>query len=653
MVDSVEFFGDKAQAEVFSDQTSLQGFPVSGSTYGIISSGVAEQAPGNPDGFLSTFFSSSPGYIPESPDGFGVNDPATLRLSFTVPSGMETLSFSFRFATEEIPVYTDSIFQDFFVAELVRPDGSSQNVARLPDGSPVTVQNSNGFSSKPDDLSFNRVTSEITAEFDVSGSSSEQFDLYLSVADASDSALDSATFIDGLGVAGVNLTDPIADKRNRISSIRDSASTIIGDQSAEDRVDLAAEGLVDDIDEDRLGASPGQYRCALARMNSSESVTQVATDTVTGPDNPVDKTSENLYSFVTGAAIELLPEVGERAVGKILKRVPASILDDVTGLLDDAVQTVRGSGALPTSSLNDIDDNLNAYKISQSTRTSSAIRNNPDVAREAVKGAAGGTLKGGKLLAEATNPDAKENLLETVESILFETYYFFGDLPVVDIPNPDNVTIPSFDINYDLPDEELPDILEGAVPDKIRISSGEVNIDISEVPALGDVSRLLDEFNEVNDDIVEGGIDNTIDSRMEYIRNNIESIEMQDPQKRENVENVATNAIQAVETLLNDILIDGFEKISEVLALGSKLASAGLIAALAGAAFLALTGFGAATALGLAGTLATVATALSIATLIIDVIQIASGFSFAIYDATVHQFGTYFLAERSLEKINL
>ncbi|WP_440006371.1 hypothetical protein [Halomicrococcus sp. SG-WS-1] len=457
--------------------------------------------------------------------------------------------------------------------------------------------------------------------------------------------------------AGTRTDDPTASleqlidrKSEKIDAIQGLAAQTIGEDEANSTVDQSAQELLAEIREDGLETSTEQYERALNRMNATESVTETSTRAVVGEDNPTEKTSENVYSFATGAAIELIPEVGEKIGAGILKRINASILDDVTGFLDDITQSIRGSGALPTSSLNDIDADLNAYKISQASRSESAIRNNKDNAREAVNGAAGGTLKAGELAYAATNPDAKQNLLDSLEETLFETYYFAPDLPSVDVPVPSNIDLPDFEVSYDVPDEELPSYLRGTVPDSIDIDTTDLEIQLTEAPVLEEISALLDTYQ---DDVKTGGINTTIDARMEYLHSNVSSLSAQDADTRETLQSTAADAIQAVETLLNDILIDGLEKISDVLSLAADLASAGSVAALVGAAFLIVTGFGAATALGLAGTLATVATALSVAALFIDSVQIASGFGFAMIDNEIHQTATYLLGETDLSGVNL
>lgn len=205
---SVSFAGDYGHAEVFTDQ-SLQGFPTDGGSFGIISTGVAEEAPGSPDTFASTAFFESGNNELTNPGSGSIEDASYITLSFEVPEDADTLSFSYRFATEEIPTYVGTQYQDFFAFQIEYPDGSSENVATLPGGEPVTVDNSVAYTSEPDDLIYNAVTSSIVNSVDISEYQGDELTITTGVADVGDAGLDSAVLLDNVGFDDIELQPEI------------------------------------------------------------------------------------------------------------------------------------------------------------------------------------------------------------------------------------------------------------------------------------------------------------------------------------------------------------------------------------------------------------------------------------------------------------
>lgn len=213
-ITSVEFEG--VDSQITTLDTSIQGFPTGNSSqFAAMSSGVADDVAGSPETFVSTSVDGV--YEPDfSPDGFDAYDVATLSVELTVPEGAENLAFDYKFGTEENPGFLGAEFQDFFEAIVFEPDGSTQPIGLLPDGSPVTVDNANNFSNSPggssdsptpplpdpQDTTFNAVTNLQTANYNLSGLAGEEILLVIRVADASDGIFDAGVFIDNLRFAG-------------------------------------------------------------------------------------------------------------------------------------------------------------------------------------------------------------------------------------------------------------------------------------------------------------------------------------------------------------------------------------------------------------------------------------------------------------------
>lgn len=639
--DEVNFYGNPAQAEVFS--TELQGYPTDGDTYGIISSGVAKNAPGASSDFESTYFSESvpSGEIPLSPNGDSSNDPAALELLFTVPKGAESLNFTYTFGSEEFPTYVGTTFQDFFMAEMTFPDGSTENIARLPNGEPVIVDNAADFVSTSSDVVYNKITEQIDVEFDVSDYQGQQLELTLAIADVGDSAYDSAVFLDELSL-GDPLQQLISAKQATIDAIQSEATDAIGEEEANSRVDQRAQSLLDDINADTFDAEADQYRRALQRMNATESVTHGATTTVTGDDSPTNTIIRDLYSLITGAAIELLPEVLEGAVS----RVAGSILDDVVTKIDDLAGSFSGRGVIPSSSLDDIDDSLNAFKHGQATTIEEYVESNPEDAKNIVEATSSGGLKAAKEGAEGVIDLLNEgrSIQDTFEELYFEEYYFSSEWPEVNIPVPDEIEIPDIKYSYDLPDEDLPRKYRILVPDEISVDIETADIDVPDAPG---IENAVDILEQVTDLATPSGINGTIDDRMAFIEDNIESLAEQDDSSRGQITDHLNEGIEGLETLTQE-LIKELEDIQGDLTTLADLTALAMTLTVVGAGFAVLTGFGTLGLLGVAATLATVATYLGVAGLVVDYVQVATGQGYLTTTNYVHHLGTYQLAETDL-----
>ncbi|WP_192498746.1 cell wall-binding repeat-containing protein [Ornithinimicrobium pratense] len=205
--------------------TALSGFPVSGSSFGVLSTGLLENVP-----HPGTFASSSLGGT--AVRGDTDRDVTVLRVDMDVPAGANCLSFDFKFLSEEYPNYVGSQFNDAFVAELnestwttesteiVAPD----NFAFDQDGEVVSINSTglggmtpeNGEGTAFDGGAFDDDSPDLNGASTVRLAASTQVSpgtntLYLSIFDQGDQILDSAVFLDNLRAGytpdpGVNCT---------------------------------------------------------------------------------------------------------------------------------------------------------------------------------------------------------------------------------------------------------------------------------------------------------------------------------------------------------------------------------------------------------------------------------------------------------------
>ncbi|HOJ05045.1 MAG TPA: choice-of-anchor L domain-containing protein [Bacteroidota bacterium] len=206
--------GNANQSMVYS--SSLQGFPTYGSNYLVLSTGFASQTAGTAGTFVSNNMagtSLAAGAPYSSPDLQTAFDVVTFSLTFNVPTNAgATLSFDWRFGSEENPTYTTE-FTDFFRADVF--DGSSNhlgNIALLPNASQVTTSSAAAYSNAPggtsvvptapfptpNDVVYNAMTGLYTSSIDVSAYAGQQVTIQFRIGDARDAVYNSAVFIDNV-----------------------------------------------------------------------------------------------------------------------------------------------------------------------------------------------------------------------------------------------------------------------------------------------------------------------------------------------------------------------------------------------------------------------------------------------------------------------
>lgn len=210
-------FGVADQSQVYA--ATLQGFPTQGSDYLVLSTGYASQTAGTAPTFVShnMFGSSMPAVAPYgSPNNVNSYDVVSLIVPFSVPAGSSaSLSFDWRFGSEENPTYTNS-FTDYFRADVF--DGSGNhlgNIALLPNGDPVSTSTAAAYSNtpggnsgaptppfpSPNDVVYNAMTPTYTSSIDLSAYTGQTIRIQFRLADARDPILNSAVFIDNLDLA--------------------------------------------------------------------------------------------------------------------------------------------------------------------------------------------------------------------------------------------------------------------------------------------------------------------------------------------------------------------------------------------------------------------------------------------------------------------
>jgi hypothetical protein len=171
--------GNPAQAAVYT--TPLQGFPTEGDSFAVLSNGNATAIARPPTNFCSTCYS------------YSNTDLVTLNLQFFLSSNPGSLTFDWKFGTEEFPSPTTAA-NDFFN---VRVNGTSIT------NFPVNVQNGTFAPPNPDDVCFDNITPTIqTASFDLTPYANQVITLSIQVSDVPDCVWDSAAFIDNLAVEG-------------------------------------------------------------------------------------------------------------------------------------------------------------------------------------------------------------------------------------------------------------------------------------------------------------------------------------------------------------------------------------------------------------------------------------------------------------------
>ncbi|NKQ39252.1 MAG: hypothetical protein HF967_07280, partial [Methanosarcinales archaeon] len=211
-VRDIKYKGVPAQKGILTGH--IQGFPTHENSFVVLSTGQASKAPGQVQSFASTNMWGRH-KVNFSPYGYDAFDLIRLSIEFEIPDNASTISFQYKFATEESPCFLESVFRDYFRPLLEVPElNISKTLSILPDDSvytsvhnaaPYFINIPEGTSRTPqppfpvpNDIVYNSIIALQIVETDVSAFQGKTAILHLEIADASDSIFDSAIFIDNL-----------------------------------------------------------------------------------------------------------------------------------------------------------------------------------------------------------------------------------------------------------------------------------------------------------------------------------------------------------------------------------------------------------------------------------------------------------------------
>ena len=182
--------------------TRLAGFPRRGKTFAILSNGDSRRAG-------SKNSSSAFGVGAGGPFVRGARDVTIFRIDLRVPSGVNCVSFTFRFLSEEFPEFVSSEFNDAFIAELGSTSWTSRsnedptidapgNFAKDSGGRTISVNQAGAFTVSKKEAkgtTYDGATPLLRASSPITRGTRT---VYLSIFDQGDRHYDSAVFVDNL-----------------------------------------------------------------------------------------------------------------------------------------------------------------------------------------------------------------------------------------------------------------------------------------------------------------------------------------------------------------------------------------------------------------------------------------------------------------------
>jgi hypothetical protein len=182
--------------------TPLAGFPRSGDSFAILSTGNARLAD-------DANISGDSGSQSRGPSIRGARDVVIMRIDLRIPSDANCLSFNFRFLSEEYPEFVGDIYNDAFIAEL---DRSNWNASSKQDPT-ITAPRNFAVDRKGNPIRINRAGVDTMRRRYARGTTYDgatrmlrastrvtpgRHRLYLSIFDQGDRIYDSAVFLDNL-----------------------------------------------------------------------------------------------------------------------------------------------------------------------------------------------------------------------------------------------------------------------------------------------------------------------------------------------------------------------------------------------------------------------------------------------------------------------
>ncbi len=457
--------------------------------------------------------------------------------------------------------------------------------------------------------------------------------------DSTDGEVDVPSDVDG-----GYLEELLTEKDDIIDEVQALAGQTIGDDRAESYVDTEAAQLLEDIRNDDLGGSNAQYTEAVERMIAAENVTRSATSTVTGGNSPTRTNIENLFSLTKGIAVELL----SAAAGGAIRTAANSIVSSLIRRFDDLLGSFSGRGAVPYTVTDSASNRINRATTRSYYKLKGYSERYPEDTQEIVETAGSQGLEVGELIAGGLldQLDEDEGFVDFVEEIYFSGYYFESGWPDVHIPSPDEIQLPPLEFSYDLPDENL-GAYSFLLPDEVSLSYDPPDIDLPD-----ELETLIDVLNEVETLAGSGGVGNTIDDRMDDLRDAVGDLDLQDDETREVISDGLSRGTEGLGKT-SEVIIEALEDLQGLLKGASSLAGYLSLAAVVGAAVTAATGVGPATLLPAAVVLAKAAAVIGIVALAVDGVQIGVGQEYLSGLTKVHQVGTYSLTETTLGGVDL
>jgi hypothetical protein len=180
--------------------SALAGFPIAGSTYGILTTGNAALADDAPQsGFASALGGTQP-----TNRGPNAEDVTVLRINLNVPAQANCLTVGFRFLSEEFPEFVGTQFNDAFIAEMDTSDWitlsdstitAPRNFAYDDADNVISINTSSMAATEAAGTIYDGATPQLSAASPVTPGAHT---LFLSIFDQG-SGYDSAVFIDRLG----------------------------------------------------------------------------------------------------------------------------------------------------------------------------------------------------------------------------------------------------------------------------------------------------------------------------------------------------------------------------------------------------------------------------------------------------------------------
>lgn len=503
-VDSIELSGPQTQVEVFNDP--MQGFPRDGDEFVALSSGNASEID-NPYAYLSGY-TGGESFSNGTPDGYTSRDTVTVTFDFVVPDDAETLEFGYKFGTDELPTWSGSAYQDYFTAVFESGD-VTENIALVPDGNPVTVDNVQPYASppEPNDIGFNRVSELLTASVDVTPHQGQRASLRLRVGDATDTALDSGALIDGVtfnapsGTPSVPLRQLADRKIDLVHEIRDSVPPeyLFRDQI----IDLEPERFAGRVKANSTEYSTGekeQYAEALERLTAAENITKPITDEAVSEIIP--RSSGIVIGAVATMAINqvsslasggVIGDAKKFLVGRTTRRAKsvkdATIASDQLG--DEASRKVARDTADAEREYGDVYERaMRQNGAAVQSVTDEVVNLGIDQLTESQEKAEGLYDE----LPAGFREDVEritDRFTKAIEGVFFQYYWAQADptdfefsLPQIDLPDEIGYTV-----DIPSPADEIP-----GVPDEISAS-----VDVPDEQLEGAINDYVDRFNEITE----------------------------------------------------------------------------------------------------------------------------------------------------------